>query len=361
MRTEPVSHPDPGLARYQRQMIFPGIGRQGQERLQAARVVLVGCGATGSHLAEMMARSGVGHLRIVDRDFVELTNLQRQTLFDEQDVAESLPKAVAAARKLARINSQIQVEPVVADVNPDNVLELLADATLVLDGTDNFVTRYLLNDACTRLTLPWIYTGVVASHGMTATLIPTGAEARLPGSRSATPCLRCLLGEIPAPGTTETCDTVGVVMPAVATLTGIAAAEALKLLVGTGDLNPGIVYVDLWDHTYRLWQAPSRRPDCPVCTRRRFQFLEAQEGTVTTTLCGRNAVQIRVRGRPTLDLEHLAQRLAPVADRVRRNEYLLKAQVDGYEITVFPDGRAIVLGTEDPGVARSLYDRYIGS
>ncbi len=346
--------------RYHRQTIFPGIGPEGQARLGQATVVVVGCGATGSHLSEMLARAGVGRLRIIDRDFVELTNLQRQTLFDEEDVAQSLPKAVAAARKLARINSAITLEPVVADLNPGNVLDLLADATLVMDGTDNFTARYLLNDACVKLGKPWVYTGVIAAYGMTATLIPEGAAEKLPGHRQVTPCLRCLLGEMPAPGTTATCDTAGVVGPAVALLTGVSGGEALKILVGTGQLNPGLIHMDLWEHSYEVFQASSRDPNCPVCVQHRFQFLEAKAGAATATLCGRNAVQVSVMGGSRLDLARIEEQLRPVARNIRRNEYLLKAEVDGYEFTVFPDNRAIIKGTDDENLAKSLYARYIG-
>lgn len=347
-------------SRYHRQTIFPGIGQEGQQRLAAATIVVVGCGATGSHLAEMLTRTGVGRLRVVDRDFVELTNLQRQTLFDEDDIAANLPKAVAAVDKLRRINHTIEIESVVADVNPGNVLDLLADATVVLDGTDNFSTRYLLNDACVRLGKPWVYTGVIASYGMTATLIPDAAAEELPGERAATACLRCLLGVIPAPGTTATCDTAGVVGPVVSMLTGVAAGEAIKLIVGTGELNSGMLYMDLWHHSYEVFGTPPRRPDCPVCGEGRFDFLDAKVGTTSTSLCGRNAVQVAASGDAQLDLARLATQLNGVAQNLRRNDYLLKAQIDDYEFTIFPDQRAIIKGTEDETLAKSLYARYIG-
>lgn len=348
------------LARYQRQTIFPGLGKTGQERLADSTVVLVGCGATGTHLAGILARAGVGHLRIIDRDFIELTNLQRQTLFDEADIAANLPKAEAAARKLRLINSAIQIEAVVADLNPGNVLDLLADATLVMDGTDNFSTRYLLNDACLKLGLPWVYTGVIASYGMTATFIPDAAAAKVSGNRSATGCIRCALGEMPAPGTTATCDTAGVVGPAVALITAVAAGEAMKILAGTGDLNNGLIHMDVWSHDYERFQFP-RRPDCPVCGQSpTFAFLDAHVGTTSTSLCGRNAVQVATSGGGRLDLGQIEQAMRAVSAQVKRNEYLLKAQIDGYEFTVFPDNRAIIKGTEDEDLAKSLYARYIG-
>jgi adenylyltransferase/sulfurtransferase len=353
--------PEQDLARYQRQMIFPGVGEEGQRRLQAATVTIVGCGATGTALANLLARAGVGRLRIIDRDFVELNNLQRQVLFEEEDIALDLPKAEAAARRLRRINSAIAVEAVVADVNAGNVLGLIADATLVLDGTDNFATRYLLNDACIGLAKPWVYMGVIGSYGMTATLIPDGAAEGLPGGRESTGCLRCLLGKMPAPGTTPTCDTAGVVGPGVALITAIAAAEALKLIVGRGDLNAGLIHCDVWSHDYEVLAARTRDPACPACGRREFAFLNAAVGATSASLCGRNAVQVAVAGGGRLDLARLEQQLAPLATSIRRNAYMLRAQVDGWEFTVFPDNRAIIRGTEDEDVAKSLYARYVGA
>jgi adenylyltransferase/sulfurtransferase len=310
-------------------------------------------------LAMLLARAGVGSLRIVDRDYVELSNLQRQMLFSEDDIAQALPKAEAAARTLRRANSTIRIEPVVADLNAGNVLHLLRDATVVLDGTDNFTTRYLLNDACLALAKPWVYTGVIASYGMTATFVPDGAT--LPGERVATGCLRCLLGDIPAPGTTPTCDTAGVIGPAVSLVTSIAAAEAMKLITGRGDLNTGLLHVDPWSHEYELLGVGARDPDCPACGQRRFLFLDAAAGTTSAALCGRNAVQVAVSGAAPLDLARVEAQLRPVAADLRRNDYLLRARIDGYEFTLFPDNRAIIKGTEDEDLARSLYARYIGS
>jgi adenylyltransferase/sulfurtransferase len=347
------------LTRYHRQMIFPPFGEEGQRRLLDAAVVIVGCGATGSALSNLLVRAGVGRVRIVDRDYIELNNLQRQILFDEEDIAANLPKAEAAARKLRRVNRDVTVEGIVADLNPGNVLALLEDADLVLDGTDNFSTRFLLNDACIFLAKPWVYTGVIASYGMTATLIPDGAPAKLPGERSTTGCLRCLIQELPAPGATPTCDTAGVIGPAVALLTAVVAAEAMKLLSGRGPLNPGVIHMDLWTHDFERFTAP-RRPDCPACGARRFEFLDAQLGTTTAALCGRNAVQVVVAGSRPLDLAALAQQLAPVAGALTRNAYLLRAQIGDYEFTVFPDNRAIIKGTEDEDLAKSLYARYVG-
>jgi adenylyltransferase/sulfurtransferase len=340
----------PDLSRYARQIIFPDLGEAGQRRLLDSTVVLIGCGATGTVIANHLVRSGVGRLRIIDRDFIELNNLQRQLLFDEQDMAEGLPKAEAARRKLARINSAITVEGIVADVTADNILDLLAGADLAMDGADNFEARFLLNDACVQLGLPWIYTGVIASYGMTMTIQP-----------GETACLRCLLGQMPAPGTAPTCDTAGVLAPSVSVVASIAAGEALKLLAGFGELNTGsLLNFDLLDNSLERFEV-LRRPDCPACGQRDLEFLHAETGTRTATLCGRNAVQISVHGRPAVNLAELASRLrqSGVA-QATANPYLLRAAIDGLELTVFPDARAIIKGTEDESVARTIYARYVG-
>jgi molybdopterin/thiamine biosynthesis adenylyltransferase len=347
------------LARYHRQIIFPGFGQVGQERLLASTAVIVGCGATGTALSNLLVRAGVGHVRIIDRDFIELNNLQRQILFDEDDIAANLPKAEAAARKLRRVNSDVTVEGIVTDLNPGNVLDLLGDADVVLDGTDNFSTRFLINDAVLSLGKPWIYTGVIASYGMTATLIPTNAVPKLSGERQETGCIRCFLPEVPAPGTTPTCDTAGVIGPGVALLTAVAGAEAMKILSGQGKLNPGIIHMDVWSHDYEQFTL-MRNPDCPACGAHNYEYLNAQIGTTSAALCGRNAVQVAVTGGPRLDLASIAQQLTPVAKQLVRNEYLLRAQIDGFEFTVFPDSRAIIKGTEDEELAKGLYARYLG-
>lgn len=337
------------LSRYARQIIYPGLGVDGQRRLLASSVVVVGCGATGTVIANHLARAGVGHLRVIDRDFIELNNLQRQLLFDEQDIAQGLPKAEAARRKLLAINSQIEVEGIVADVNPDNVLELLRGADLVMDGSDNFETRFVINDACIKLGIPWIYSGVIASYGMTMTIRP-----------AETACLRCLLGQMPAPGATPTCDTAGVLGPAVAVVASLAAGEALKLLANFGELNPGLLHFDLLDNSLEHFEV-LRRPDCPACGQPTYEFLNAELGTRTVTLCGRNAVQVRVAGQHTLDLNELARRLRESGvSEVTVNPYLLRATLDGLEVTLFPDARAIIKGTEDERVARTIYAKYVG-
>jgi adenylyltransferase/sulfurtransferase len=286
----------------------------------------------------------------VDRDFIELNNLQRQQLFDEHDIALGLPKAEAARRKLMAVNSDIEIEGIVADVDPDNVIGLMQGVDLVMDGADNFETRFLVNDACVKLGLPWIYTGVIGSYGMTMTIRP-----------GETACLRCLLGQMPAPGSTPTCDTAGVLGPAVGVVASLAAGEALKLLARFGESNPGLLNYDLWDQSLDRFEV-QRRPDCPTCVDGNLEFLNAERGSRSATLCGRNAVQISPGKRVQLDLSVLAERLrrAQAKDLVL-NPYLLRAVLDGLELTVFPDARAIVKGTEELSVARGVYAKYVGA
>ena len=350
---------DEHLARYARQIVYPGIGESGQRALLAARVTIIGVGATGSVLANHLARAGVGHLRLVDRDFVELNNLQRQLIYDEDDVAQVLPKAVAIATKLRRINSSIVIEDVVADVNATNIAGLIAGADVVLDGTDNFAARYLINDACVKAGKPWVYTGVLATYGMTMTIRP-----------GVTPCLRCTMGELPAPGTVPTCDTAGIIGPIVTLLGSIAATEAIKLILAAAEpapagarpeLNPGMIHIDLWDHTYERFDLGGPRPDCPTCGQGLFEFLNPEAGIRFTSLCGRDAVQVSTAGAPGFDLPALAERLRTAqVGTIRANPYLVRADIDGYEFTIFPDGRAIIKGTDDEAVAATLYARYVG-
>ena len=332
--------------RYSRQVLFHGIGAEGQQRLATARVAIVGCGATGSAVASLLARAGVGTLRIIDRDYVEPSNLQRQSLFDESDAAESIPKAIAAARKIAAFNSQIVVEPQVADLTPANIAGLLEGFDLVLDGTDNFETRYLVNDYAVGQGVPWIYAAAVGSYGVTMSVLP-----------GETACLACLF---PAPprGVVETCDTAGILNSAVNLVASIEATEALKLLVGARDrLRRTLLSFDLWTNERSEISAASPRPDCQTCGDREFIHLEGKDRP-HITLCGRNSVQIHERERP-LDFAAMSARLQPHGT-VRHNDLVLKFWRDDYEITLFPDGRAIIKGTTDTAVARSLYARYIG-
>ncbi|MDM8529551.1 ThiF family adenylyltransferase [Anaerolineales bacterium HSG25] len=338
------------MSRYLRQTLFPGIGKTGQQKLLSAQVVIIGCGATGTVIANHLARAGIGQLTIVDRDFIELNNLQRQLLFDEQDLADMLPKAIAAARKLRRINSEITVEGIVTDVNTENIETLISQADLVMDGTDNFETRYLLNDACVKHNIPWIYSGVVSSYGMSQTIIP-----------GETACLRCLVETIPLPGSSATCDTAGVVGSVVGTVASISTTEAVKLLVGNGEINQGIIHVDLWMNSFEQFKNNGPRPNCPACQQREFEFLNQNQTGQIVNLCGRNSMQIRPLRNQNLPLADLAVQLAKVGQVIAQNEYLIRFAVDAYEITMFLNGRAIIKGTEDEGIARSLYAKYIGN
>ncbi|HZQ93075.1 MAG TPA: ThiF family adenylyltransferase [Terriglobales bacterium] len=339
--------PLPSEERYSRQILFPGIGPEGQRRLAQGRVALAGCGATGSALAALLARAGVGTLRIIDRDYVEASNLQRQSLFDEADAAEALPKAIAAARQIARFNSQIAVDARVADLTPENAEELLGGVDLILDGTDNFETRYLINDYAVRERVPWIYAAGVGSYGVTMNVLPY-----------QTACLVCLFPDPPG-GPLETCDTAGILGSVVSMIASIAGTEALKLLVGARDqLRNTLVSLDVWKNTYGSVSASVRRADCRCCAEREFVHL-AGEGRAHITLCGRNSVQIHERSRP-VDFDEMEGRLRPHG-AVRHNEFVLRFWREPYEMTLFPDGRAIIKGTTDTAVARSLYARYVGS
>ena len=333
--------------RYSRQMLFPGIGAEGQRKLSIARVVVVGCGATGSALASLLARAGLGTIRIIDRDYVEPSNLQRQSLFDEFDAAESMPKAIAAARRISAFNSQIVIEPHVADLTPINVESSLDGMQLILDGTDNFETRYLLNDFAVKNSVPWIYTAAVGSYAVTLNVLP---------GKSA--CLACIFPDSPR-GTIETCETAGILNSAVNLAASIAATEALKLLVGALDqVRKTLLSFDVWSNQRVEVSADKPRRGCRVCGDRDFFHLAGQ-GRPHITLCGRNSVQIHERHRP-IDLAAMSQRLKPHGS-VRHNDFVLKFWPDPYEMTLFPDGRAIIKGTTDTSVARSLYARYVGS
>jgi adenylyltransferase/sulfurtransferase len=332
--------------RYSRQILFRGIGEQGQEALLSSHAVIAGCGALGSFQAAALARAGVGRITIIDRDYIEPSNLQRQWLFEESDAAEALPKAAAAERRLARINSSIRVRGVVADLTPSNAAELLGGADLILDGTDNFETRYLINDFAVNRGIPWIYGAAVGGYGLAMPVIP-----------GRTVCLRCVYPEPPS-GAQPTCETAGVLNTVISTVASLQASDALKILSGQADLvRARITMVDVWDGGVRQIDAPPRDPDCPACGRRDFPFLQEAERP-PVILCGRNAVQIRGRERP-LNLIELKSRLEPVGE-VRANEYAVRFRTGEYELTVFADGRAIVKGTGDIAVARSLYARYVG-
>jgi molybdopterin-synthase adenylyltransferase len=335
--------------RYSRQILFPGIGAKGQQQLAAARVAIVGCGATGSAIASLLARAGVGKLRIIDRDYVEASNLQRQSLFDERDASESLPKAVAAARKIASFNSDIEVEARVEDVVPANIEGLLEGMDVILDGTDNFETRYLINDYAVKASVSWIYAAAVGSYGVTLNVVP-----------GKTACLVCLFPDTPR-GMVETCETSGILNTAVNVVASVAASEALKLLLGGAaleHLRTTLWSFDVWTNDHAEIAAGKPRTGCRACGERDFVHL-AGDARPHITMCGRNSVQIHERTRP-IDFTEMQRRLETLGT-VRHNEFVLKFWREPYEMTLFPDGRAIIKGTTDTGIARSLYARFVGS
>jgi molybdopterin/thiamine biosynthesis adenylyltransferase len=347
--TKEAQMTDP-FERYSRQMILPGWGREGQQRLAEKTAAIVGCGALGSHIASHLVRAGVGRLVVADRDFVEWHNLPRQALYSEADAAEGIPKAVAAARRLCQINTLVEIEEHVLDVNADTVEDLIVGADVVLDGADNFEVRYLVNEACVKHGIPWVYGGVLGTYGLTAAILP-----------GETPCLRCLLGPMPPPGAVPTCETAGVLGPAVAIVAALEATEGLKVLLDKRDeLLKSLVMVDVWSGDFERAQTQKSKVRCPVCDDGKYELLEAERGSTAAVLCGRTAVQISHRPPHPVDLQVLADRLSGVGT-VEVNEYLLRLDVEDAQLTVFPDGRTIVKGTDDPSQARALYARYIGS
>lgn len=366
------------LSRYHRQMLLPGFGQEGQRKLLDSTVLVVGCGALGTVIVNMLARAGVGHLIIVDRDFIELTNLQRQVLFDEQDVADAIPKAEAARRKIATINSQIKVTAIVDDVNHTNIEKFMALAVqgklqAIVDGVDNFETRFLVNDAAVKHGIPYIYGGAVGTVGMAYAILPHTAGGDAPWERSeqgslATPCLRCIFEQAPPPGMNPTCDTAGVLGPTVSIIANYQVNETLKVLTGHWDaISPTLLNIDTWLNQFKQFKV--RRAydvgDCICCKRRDFEFLAGKFGSATTTLCGRNAVQLiqKISG-DRLNFEQIVPRLQPHGS-VIANKFMIRAQITDngqpYELTLFSDGRAIVKGTKETNVAKSIYAKYVGA
>ncbi len=359
------------LNRYHRQMLLTGFGVEGQNRLLASTALILGCGALGTVSANMLARAGVGHLIIVDRDFIDITNLQRQVLFDEQDIAAGLPKAEAARRKIAQINSQVKVTAVVDDINFRNIQQLAADADILMDGLDNFETRYLANDYAVKHGKPYIYGGAVGTTGMAFSVLPhtQGGNApweTLTGGSRATACFRCLFEQAP-PGESPTCDTIGVLGPAVSIIANFQASDALKILTGNyAQLSRSLLNIDLWTNVLmqldvsRSWQDG----DCPTCKHHQFDYLEGKSGSSATSLCGRDAVQLLPKHNTDgINLPSLAQRLQQHG-KIRLNEFMLRTElVDNgrrYELSLFADGRAIIKGTGDIAEARSVYAKYVG-
>jgi adenylyltransferase/sulfurtransferase len=332
--------------RYSRQILFAPIGEAGQTKLLDATICIVGCGALGSFQAEALARAGVGQLRLIDRDYVDYTNLQRQWLFAEADARNESPKSIAAARRLHDLNHHVKVEPLVTDLTPSNAEELAHECDLILDGTDNFETRYLLNDLSVKLKIPWIYGAAIGSYGLVMPVVP-----------QLGPCFACVYPKPPA-GPQPTCDVNGVLASTTAAVASLQVAIALRLLVGWPDFESRIHTLDVWEGTSKQITAGLRDPECPVCSGREFRYLEARRRT-PVSLCGRNAVQLHENARP-LNLEELATRLRPLGN-VRVNEFALRIVLPKYHLTFFPDGRAIIKGTTDIGIARSLYARLVGA
>jgi molybdopterin-synthase adenylyltransferase len=343
------------LDRYARQMRYPPIGEEGQRRLLASRALVCGCGALGSVIANTLARAGVGKLRIVDRDFLELNNLQRQVIYDEADVLAALPKAIAAAEKLRRINSEIEIEPIVADVSAGNILSLAEGCDVIVDGLDNFETRFLINEAVVKLKLPWVYGGCIGAEGQTLTILP-----------GQPPCFRCIMPEPPPPGSTPTCDTAGILGPAVNVVASIQACEAIKILAGQHEaVSKALTVIDLWDNRTRQLSVEKLRTGggCATCRGEEFPWLSGQRGSQAAVLCGRNSVQLNPSAEnagQTLPLDLVAEKLTAVG-AVTKNKYLLRATIGNYTITLFPDGRAIIGGTSDIAEARTLYAKYVGT
>lgn len=360
------------FARYHRQMLLPGFGEQGQRRLRDATVLVLGCGALGSVASDMLARAGVGHLVIIDRDFIELSNLQRQVLFDERDVADAIPKAEAAKRKIANINSDVRVTAIVDDINHTNIERYATGADVFIDGLDNFETRYLANDLAVKTGRPYVYGAAVGTTGMAFTVLPRSAgDSTTQAAESeqwATPCFRCLFEEAPSPGTSPTCDTIGVLGSVVAMIANFQVTETLKILTGNFDrVSRTLLNIDLWSN--EIMQLKTRdvedMTDCPCCSHRQFDYLDGKAGSSAASLCGRNAVQLRHRQQAeSVDLEALTRRLRQHGE-VIVNEFMLRTRLTDheqqYEISLFMDGRAIIKGTDDPALARSLYAKYVGT
>jgi adenylyltransferase/sulfurtransferase len=334
------------IDRYSRQALFSEIGEEGQKKLSSSSVAVIGCGALGTVIATSLVRAGVGKIRIIDRDFIEYHNLQRQVLFDEEDIKAQLPKAVAAERHLKKVNSSIEIEGVVADVNYTNIERLVAGADIILDGLDNFETRFLINDVSLKHRIPWVYGGAVAASGMTMNIIP-----------GETPCFRCLYSGSAGRSIALTCDTAGVINPAPFIVASLQTAEAMKILVGAEEINRDIMVIDVWRSEFRRLKI-GRRADCLACGGK-YEFLEARSGTRTTSLCGQNSVQVLNPEAIGIPFEELAKRLSPLGE-ISYNEFMLRFVVDSHEMVIFPDGRAIVKNTNDEALARGLYAKYIG-
>lgn len=333
--------------RYSRQTIFPEIGMAGQKKLSNSYAVIIGCGALGTVIATALVRAGVGRVRIIDRDFIEYHNLQRQVLFDEEDIKNNFPKAIAAEEHLKKVNSQVKVEGIVSDVNYTNIERLVRGADVILDGLDNVETRLLINDISMKLKIPWVYGGAITASGMTRTIIP-----------DETACYRCMVPVLHQNGGIPTCDTAGVVGPAPWIIASLQSTEAIKILVGSKRINRDLMVINIWEDDFAKIRV-DRREDCPAC-HGRYEFLEGKYSTKTTSLCGQNAVQVLAASPINITFKGLADRLQNIGS-VSYNDFMLQFKVDSQEMLVFPDGRAIVKNTTDETLARGLYAKYIGA
>jgi molybdopterin/thiamine biosynthesis adenylyltransferase len=339
------------LERYTRQILFQHIGEERQKVLMNSSAVVIGCGALGTVSSSYLTRAGIGHIRIIDRDFVEESNLQRQILFDEDDISENLPKAIAAQRKLQKINTKIKIEGIVTDINYSNIDELTEGVDIIIDGTDNFETRFLINDYCIKNSVPWVYGACIGGRGVLMNIIP-----------SETPCLRCVFETIPQIGSFPTCDTAGVIGPIAGIIASVQVTEAIKILTKDyGSVNKKLLEIDVWDTKFKQIDVSDLKElnNCPTCKLHNYTFLEAEDGVMTTFLCGKNAVQVMSRNTGKINLEQLEQRLGSITD-VSRNAFMLRFKVKDHEFTVFPDGRAIITGTADSSTAKNLYSKYLG-
>lgn len=335
------------MDRYSRQILIEKIGESGQQKLLSSRVLVIGCGALGTVIANNLVRAGIGYIKIVDRDCVELDNLQRQMLFDEEDVEKGMPKAVAAANKLRKINSSIEIDAEVKDVTHKNIEELMSDADIILDATDNFETRLLINDACSKHNTPWIYGAAISSYGMTMNIIP-----------GETACFRCIVSDLPAPGSTHTCDTAGVLNAITSLIASLQSNEAIKLLLGDKNANQKLLVIDLMDNSFEKLRV-NKRDNCPLCRDGKLEYLDLKGRREPIKLCGREMVQITPQREMEVSLEQLKEKLERIGHASYMG-YLLKFSVDKYELIIFPDGRAFVKGVSDKETARSLYAKYIG-
>ncbi|QDU33523.1 putative adenylyltransferase/sulfurtransferase MoeZ [Poriferisphaera corsica] len=362
------------LHRYHRQMLLPDIGEQGQQSLLSSTALIVGCGALGCMIASMLVRAGVGKIILVDRDFVDLTNLQRQVLFNEDDVKIGLPKAIAAQEKLSRINSNVEIQAEVADINFMNIETYLKDCDIVIDGVDNFETRYVVNDAAVKHAIPYVYGGAVGTTGTIYPILPHTPDQSArweaePDVSIAGPCLRCIHESMPAPGSTPTCDTAGVLGPIVSIIANLQVSEAIKLLTKNWQrVNRSMVHLDLWLNRFNQFDVADlyRHNDCICCKQRHFEFLDGQYSSQTTTMCGREAVQILpTQEMVSIDLNKIKQQLQSSSHIEKHNPYMLQIKLEEQgkmiNLSIFSDGRALIQGTRDESIAKSIYARYVGN